>query len=92
MRDFLLKQGVWEREVDEVLSNFDDNVTEDDLTIVAIFDSAFDLAHNYIIDVVKELDYHIAEVLDYTALGEHLANECDEYMLLDSGRIIEFKH
>lgn len=91
MKDFLLEQGVWEREVDEVLSNFDDNATEDDLTIVAIFDSAFDLGNHYVDNVVGELDHHIDAVLDYTALGEHLAENCDEYLLLDSGRIIEFK-
>ena len=91
MRDFLLEQGVWEREVDEVLSNFNNDVTEDDLVIVAIFDSAFDLGNNYIDNVVGELDHHIDAVLDYTSLGEHLAESCDEYMLLDSGRIIEFE-
>lgn len=38
----LLKiQDIWEREVDELLGNFNDNATEDDLHIVAIFDSAY---------------------------------------------------
>ena len=48
MRDFLLEQGVWEREIEDVLSNFNNDVTEDDLVIVAIFDSAFDLGNNYV--------------------------------------------
>ena len=64
---------------------------ENDLVIVAIFDSAFDLGNNYVDNVVGELDHHIDAVLDYTALGEHLAENCDEYLLLDSGRIIEFE-
>ena len=91
MRDFLLEQGVWEREIEDVLSNFNNDVTEDDLVIVAIFDSAFDLGNNYVDNVVGELDHHIDAVLDYTELGEHLAESCDEYLLLDSGRIIEFE-
>ena len=59
MRDFLLEQGVWEREIEDVLSNFNNDVTEDDLVIVAIFDSAFDLGNNYVDNVVGELDHHI---------------------------------
>lgn len=44
LKEYLLEQGVWEREADELLGNFNDNVTEDDLYIVSIFDSAYDLA------------------------------------------------
>ena len=91
LREYLLEQGVWEREVDEVLGNFNDNVTEDDLVISAIFDSAFDLGSNYIDNTVGELDHHIEAVLDYSELGKHIAESDDEYLLLDSGRIIEFE-
>lgn len=31
LREYLLDQDIWEREVDELLGNFNDNVTEDDL-------------------------------------------------------------
>lgn len=91
MRDYLLEQGVWEREIDEVLSSFNDDVTEDDMIIVKIFDSAYDLGSNYIDNVVGTLDHHIDAVLDYSALGEQIANSCDEYLILESGRIIEFE-
>lgn len=91
MRDYLLEQGVWEREVDEVLSSFNDDVTEDDMVIVKIFDSVYDLGSNYIDNVVGTLDHHIDAVLDYSALGEQIANSCDEYLILESGRIIEFE-
>lgn len=33
LREYLLDQDIWEREVDELLGNFNDNVTEDDLHI-----------------------------------------------------------
>ena len=35
----LIEQGVWEREVDEVLDSFSDNISEDDLQISSIFNS-----------------------------------------------------
>ena len=91
MRDYLLNQGVWEREIDEILENFNNDATKDDMVIVAIFDSAFDLANNYIDNVIGTLDHHIDAVLDYSALGEHIANNSDEYLILESGRIIEFE-
>lgn len=90
LKEYLLEQGVWEREADELLGNFNDNVTEDDLYIVSIFDSAYDLAVNYLDNVVGELDYHINAVLDYTELGNHIADG-DEYVTLSSGRIVEFE-
>ena len=91
LKEYLLEQGVWEREVDEVLGNFNNDTTEDDLVIVAIFDSAFDLGSNYIDNTIGELDHHIDAVLDYSELGRHIAESDDEYLLLDSGRIIEFE-
>ena len=72
-------------------NEFNDNVTEDDLHIVAIVDSAYDLASNYIDNVVGELDHHIEAVLDYTELGNHIAENGDEYVTLSSGRIVEFE-
>lgn len=91
MRDYLLEQGVWEREVDEVLSSFNDDATEEDMVIVEIFDSAYDLGSNYIDNVIGTLDHHVDAVLDYSALGEQIANSCEEYLILESGRIIEFE-
>ena len=91
LREYLLDQDIWEREVDELLGNFNDNVTEDDLHIVAIFDSAYDLASNYVDNVIGELDHHIEAVLDYTELGNHIAENGDEYVVLSSGRIVEFE-
>ena len=91
LKEYLLEQGIWEREVDELLSNFDQDVSEDDLNIAAIFDSAADLGENYIDNVVGELDHHINVVLDYSALGEQIAGSDDEYVSLSSGRIVEFE-
>lgn len=91
LREYLLEQDVWEREVDEVLGNFNNDVTKDDLIIATIFDSAFDLGSNYIDNVARTLDHHIDAVLDYSALGEQIANSCEEYLILESGRIIEFE-
>lgn len=91
MINYLLEQGVQKTEIAEVLANFSEDATKDDLYIVAIFDSAFDLGNRYVDKVVGELDYHIDAVLDYSALGKHIANNCDEYLLLDSGRIIKFE-
>lgn len=91
LREYLLEQGIWEREVDELLSNFNHDITEDDLNIVVIFDSAADLGEIYINDVVGELDRHIDAVLDYSALGEQIAESDDEYVSLSSGRIVEFE-
>ena len=91
MRDYLLKQGIWEKEVDDVLAVLNDDSDEEDVVIVAIFDSAYDLAVNYVENVVGELDYHINAVLDYSKLGEEIAYSDEEYLLLESGRIIEFE-
>ena len=91
MKKYLLDKGVWEREVDEVISNFEEGTTADDVVIVGIYDSAFDLGSTYIDNVVGELDHHVDAVLNYSDLGEHLAESCEEYLMLESGRIIEFE-
>jgi len=91
IREHLLSQGIWERELDEVIANFNNEATEDDMNIVAIFDSTFDLGENYIDNVVGTLDHHINAVLDYFELGRHIAENDDDYLLLSSGRIIEFE-
>ncbi len=90
-KEYLLKQGVWEREVEELLGQFNVPVTEEDLKIVTIFDSAYDLASSYVDNVVGELDHHVKAVLDFTELGNHLVESCEEYVLLSSGRIVEFE-
>ena len=46
---------------------------------------------NYIDNVLENLDHHIDAVLDYSALGEQIADSDDEYVSLSSGRIIEFE-
>lgn len=88
---FLLEQDVWEKEVDEVLDNFNENITLDDLKIVAIFDSVYDLAENYVSNVIGSLDHYVESVLDYTELGNTIVETGDEYLLLSTGRIIEFE-
>lgn len=88
---FLLNQDLSETESEEVLNNFVESINEKDLHVVAIFESFTDLANNYVDNVVGDLDHHIAAVLDYTALGRQIADSCEEYMALSSGRIIEFE-
>lgn len=90
-KECLLKQGVWEREVDELLGQFNVPVTEADLKIVTIFDSAHDLASNYVDNVIGELDHHVKAVLDFAELGKHLTEFCEEYVLLNTGRIVAFE-
>ena len=38
LKGFLLEQGVWERELDEVENAFNDQVEKEDLVIVRIYD------------------------------------------------------
>lgn len=90
-KEILIEQGVWESEVDEILDNFSDTISEDDLQISSIFNSAYDLGTYYIDNVVGTLDHHISAVLDYAELGKEIADTDDEYLLLSSGRIIEFE-
>lgn len=89
MRKYLLEQGVWKSEVDEVLENFYGNITKDDLKIINIFGSAYDLAEEYL-EEIEMYDRYINLVLDYTELGECIASEGDEYLQLSTGRIIKF--
>ena len=42
-------------------------------------------------NVVGKLDHHIDAVLDYSALGEQIAESDNEYVSLSSGRIVEFE-
>lgn len=39
----------------------------------------------------RTLDHHVSAVLDYAELGKVIADTDDEYLLLTSGRIIEFE-
>lgn len=91
IREYLISQGVWEREVDEIISNFDENVSKEDMTINRIFDSKWDLGDNYIDSKVEKLDPYIDIVLDRAELGRVLAENQDELLLLESGRVIEFE-
>lgn len=91
LREFLLDQDVWDREVDEILDDFTNDVTVDDLKIVVIFNSLYDLAENYIDSVIGSLDHYIDSVLDYEELGKRIAENGDEYMILSTGRIVEFE-
>lgn len=92
-RRYLMEQGVRETEVDFVVSVFSEakEFTKEDLTIVTIFDSAVSLGEDYLEKVVGELDHHISAVLDRQLLGEHIACTCDEYLVLEDGRIIQFE-
>lgn len=91
LKQCLLNQGVWEKEVNEVLSNFSKDVTEKDLSIITIFDCLYDLGKNYQECMVWDLDYHILNVLNYKELGQELLDNCEEYLELSDGRIIEFE-
>lgn len=89
LRECLLKQNIWEKEIGKILSEFDENVTKDDLKCLRIYDSAYDLATDYIDNTVNELDYYIDAVLDKTMLGEYIVANENEYILLNTGRIVK---
>lgn len=91
MKQWLVEQDVSAEEADEVLNRFSDNITKEDLTIVRIYESAEELGESYIANVVCNLDHHVAAVLDTPALGEEIADTCDEYLKLKNGRIIQFE-
>lgn len=91
LKEFLLEQGVWETEIDDVFEAFNNQVNEKDLQIVVIFDSLYELGENYLNNIVGELDHHVNAVLDITELGKQLADSCDEYLLLKNGRVVEFE-
>lgn len=59
--------------------------------VIKHVDSTYDLGVYYIDNVVGTLDHHVSAVLDYAELGKEIADTDDEYLLLTSGRIIEFK-
>lgn len=92
-RQFLIEQGVRETKVDFVISVFSgaNEFTKEDLTIVTIFNSAVSLGEDYLEKVVGELDHHVSAVLDRQLLGEHIACTCEEYLVLEDGRIIQFE-
>lgn len=89
IRRHLLEQGIWDKEVDEVIENFN-NPSIDDLNIIVVYDSAFELGRSYIDYNVGSIDHHIEAVLNYTELGKEIADTDDEYLALSSGRIIKF--
>lgn len=91
LKQWLVEQDVSAEEADEVLNRFSDNITKEDLTIVRIYESAEELGESYIANVVCDLDHHVAAVLDTPALGEEIADTCDEYLKLKNGRIIQFE-
>ena len=92
LREYLLEQGVWENEADQILAMFNETATEEDMRINTIFDSAYELGKYYVDAILfSTLDYNIEAVLDYEKLGKHLAETQEEYEMLHSGRIVEFE-
>lgn len=92
LKKHLLEQGVWECEIDEILNVFNGDTKKKDLDIATIYACTYDLAVNYVNDIYGELDYYIKTVLDYEQLGERIAVCGDGYLLLSSGRVIQFKN
>lgn len=87
----LLEQGLWENELEDILTNFPKKVIPE-LNVVKIYDSAYDLGEEYVLGI-GGLDYRIERVLDYAKLGEYIANENEDnkYQVLSTGRIAEFE-
>lgn len=86
----LLEQGFWENELEDIFDDFPKEVIQD-LKVVKIYDSAYDLGEEYV-EEIGGLDYRIERVLDYAKLGEYIANESDaKYQVLSTGRIAEFE-
>lgn len=91
LESYLMKQGIWERETAEILENFNDDVTEDDLIVSAIYDSVYELGERHINNVVGTLDPYVNAVLDYSTLGKYIAENEDDLYLLESGRVVRFE-
>lgn len=90
IREQLREQGLWEREIDEVLHAFGE-IGADNLEILYIYDTLWDLGEHYIETLPHPIDRHIDAVLDYEELGTRLVNECELYYFFETtGRIIEF--
>ena len=92
LESYLMKQGIWERETAEILENFNDDVTEDDLIVSAIYDSVYELGERHINNVVGTLDPYVNAVLDYSTLGKYIAENEDDLYLLESGRVVRFEN
>lgn len=91
LKKFLLEQGVWETEIDDVFKAFNDQVNEKDLQIVVIFESLYELGENYLNNIFGTLNHHFDAALNLTEVGKELVKSCDEYLLLKSGRVVEFE-
>lgn len=90
LKQKLLEQGLWENELEDIFDNFPKEVIQD-LKVVKIYDSAYDLGEEYV-EEIGDLDYRIERVLDYAKLGEYIANESDVmYQMLHTGRIVKFE-
>lgn len=85
----LCGQGIWKREVDELIGELSNDIDLDNLNIIEIYDTAFDLGEDYIDNEVPNLDSLINACLEYSNLGRKIAEDA-EYICLSSGRIVQF--
>lgn len=91
LKEFLLEQGMWATEIDDVFEGFNNQVNKKDLQIVVIFESLYELGENYLNNIFGTLNHHFDAALNLTEVGKELVKSCDEYLLLKSGRVVEFK-
>ena len=90
LRKHLLEQGIKETEIEEVLEYFDGDVAQEDVISTIIYNSAFELGSLYA-DEITSGEEHIKAVLDHAALGKHIVENDDGYLLLKNGRVIWFE-
>lgn len=94
--EYLLKQGIFDEEIDEFLKNFDSHITLNDLSIVAVFNSISDVGYDYLHKKSKEKglkqdSYYSFDFSDAFEKGKNIISKNNEYIKLSSGRIIKVK-
>ena len=89
LREYFLGKELNEEEADEILQYFDDDDL-DDFKIRRIYKSAEELGEYYLLEL-GEVDEYIAAVLDVSELGKHIVSVNTNYMMLASGRVVEFE-
>lgn len=90
LRNVLYTYPLDKCEVDDIIRATDiKTANKEDMRIKHIYECTADLGEAYLQD--KMLDARINDVVDRDKLGDHLVDSMDEFLLLNSGRIVQFE-
>lgn len=90
LRNVLYTYPLDKYEVDDIIRATDiKTANKEDMRIKHIYECTADLGEAYLQD--KMLDARINDVVDRDKLGNHLVDSMDEFLLLNSGRIVQFE-